>query len=221
MAKLAEQAVWRISSEKTLGQILALDERAQEIEDQRTSELVVEESVAPEAASRRSSRDQYAFLRAELARPEDDPQDPHYPWRYSSKRLRHELSPGTSAEVLATVEERISLKLPPSYWDFSLEWCGGQFYTTGDGSFRVIPATEILNEVRGPLCDRMTRPFLPIVDLGCGDYLALDMSKSNRAGEHPVYWWYGGDVKKKVADSFALWLKKLVESSGEPYWWDG
>ena len=26
-------------------------------------------------------------------------------------------------------------------------------------------------------------------------------------------------VKRKVADSFALWLRRVVDSGGVPYWW--
>lgn len=217
MAVEAKASVWAISSEKT--------------QDMRSGKLPVEEGgppvvevlplvnipAAPEI--RRSSRDQYPFFRAELARDEADPTDPHSGWRVANERSRHELNSGITVDVLKGVEGRIGVELPPSFWDFSLEWSGGTLYTHQNGGFRVIPAQEVLGEVRGALCNRMMKPFLPVVDLGCGDYLALDMSKANRTGEHPVYWWYGGESKKKVADSFVQWLKKLVEAQGQPFWW--
>ena len=110
--------------------------------------------------------------------------------------------------------------LPPSFWDFSLEWSGGLLYVQEFGAIRIIAALEIMSELKGPLCGRMRYPSLPVVDLGCGDYLALDMSKETKGGERPIMWWYAGEVKKKVADSFVAWLKKLVELGGEPYWWE-
>ena len=87
------------------------------------------------------------------------------------------------------------------------------------GSTRVIPPQDLVEEVRGPLYGRMNRPFLPVVELGNGDYLAMDTSRASKSGEYPLYWWFEGEAVKKVADSFGQWLRKYVEASGEPFWW--
>ena len=63
-------------------------------------------------------------------------------------------------------------------------------------------------------------PCLPAVALSRTDYLALDMSKTNRSGENPLYWWYCDRPVRKVADSFGLWIKKLIELDGRAFWWD-
>jgi hypothetical protein len=221
MAEAARASVWAISSEKTTLQFEAAEAAAEAAEDRRTEGLV-----EPGAAGgvqddqRRSSKDQFAFFRDELDRPEDDPKDPHGLWRRAHKRLRHELAQGPAAIELKRLEDRLRCQLPPSFFDFSLEWGGGLLYVHEFGAVRVIPALEILSELKGPLCGRMNFPYLPIVDLGCGDYLALDMAKETKGGEHPLVWWFGGEPKKKVADSFVAWLKRLVESGGQPFWWE-
>lgn len=219
MADAARASVYAISSEKTLEQIHAVAEQERNLELERADGLADLLAPTPSAEVRRSPRDQFAFLRTELQRGEEDPDDPHTAWRLSGQRLRHELFPGISPEELRTVEQRLHATLPPSYWDFSLEWSGGTLFVQSGGGYRVIPAQEILDEIKGPLCNRIRKPYLPVVDLGCGDYLALDISRATKSGETPLVWWYGGEVKKKVAESFALWLKKLVELKGQPYWW--
>lgn len=220
MAEAARASVWAISSEKTTMQFEAAEAAADAAEVRRTDKLVNESTPALDETLRRSSRDLFAFMREELDRSEDDPKDPHALWRRAHKRLRHELSGGPSPDELKRLEGRLHCQLPPSYWDFSLEWGGGLLFVHEFGAIRILPALEIISELRGPLCGRMVRPYLPVVDLGCGDYLALDMGKETKGGEHPLVWWYGGEVKKKVADSFVGWLKKLVEVGGQPYWWE-
>ncbi len=220
MAEAARASVWAISSEKTTMQFEAAEAAADAAEVRRTDKLVNETTPALDDSLRRSSRDLFAFMRDELDRHEDDPKDPHSLWRRAHKRLRHELSAGPAPDELKRLEARLHAQLPPSFWDFSLEWGGGLLFVQEFGAIRVLPALEIISELRGPLCGRMVRPYLPVVDLGCGDYLALDMAKETKGGEHPLVWWYGGEVKKKVAESFVAWLKKLVELDGQPYWWD-
>ena len=216
-AEDARRSVWAISSEKTT----LMFEAAEDLDRERRArheEVLVEESTPPSTATRRSARDAFGFFRAELARPEAE-DDPHSLWRLAHQRQRHELLAGIDPEALDTFEERVGAKLPPSFYDFSLEWGGGQLYVQDHAQIRILPATRILKEITGALCNRMVRPLLPIVDLGLGDYLALDMSRSNRSRENPVWWWYAGEREKKIADSFGQWLKKLVDVGGAHYWW--
>ena len=65
----------------------------------------------------------------------------------------------------------------------------------------------------------MRRPYLPIVDLGAADYLCLDLSKPSKSGEYAIHWWHCGTAQRRVSESFSRWLKQLVESGGEPFWW--
>lgn len=220
MAEAARASVWAISSEKTTQQFEAAEAAADAKELRRTDGLVNESTPALDETLRRSSRDLFAFMREELDRDEDDPKDPHSLWRSAHKRLRHELSSAPAPGELKRLEGRLGAQLPPSFWDFSMEWGGGLMFVHEFGAIRILPALDIVSELKGPLCGRMLRPYLPIVDLGCGDYLALDMGKESKGGERPIVWWYGGEAKKKVADSFVAWLKKLVELNGQPYWWD-
>lgn len=220
MAEAARASVWAISSEKTTIQFEAAEAAAEAAEVRRSEGLVADDAPALKEALRRSQRDLFAFMREELDRPEDDPRDPHGLWRRAHKRLRHELSPPPAPDELERLEGRLGAQLPPSYWDFSLEWGGGLLFVHEFGAIRLVPALELHGELRGPLCGRMVRPYLPVVDLGCGDYLALDMARESKTGEHPLVWWYGGEVKKKVADSFVAWLKRLVETQGQPFWWE-
>ncbi len=218
MAEAARASVWAISSEKTTNQFEAAEAAADAAEEARTETLVLTGRGGIPEELRRGSRDQFTFLREELDRGDDD-DDPHTLWRRAHRRRRHELIPGPTAAEIERLEERIGFDLPPSFWDFSLEWGGGLLYVQEFGTIRVIPALEIMSEVRGPLCNRMVRPYLPVVDLGCGDYLALDLSKESRGGERPIVWWFAGDVKKRVAESFVAWLRRLVELNGQPFWW--
>ncbi len=222
MARAAEAAVHAISSDKTLEVREAQEQADRDLEDVRAEALAQQtESQGPiDPAWRRSSRDPFVFFRAELERSEEDPADPHARWRTATERLRHEVQPGATPEQMADIEARLGVELPRTYYDFCLEWNGARLYTTETGCFRVLSATEILDEIKGPLCNRMVRPYLPVVDLGCGDYLALDTERPGKSGELPLYWWYGGEPKKKVADGFGQWLKKLVEGDGAPYWWE-
>jgi len=218
IAEAARASVWAISSEKTTGMFEAAEDRALEEEYERRDNLAEFDALPPPEDLRRSARDPFAFFRAELLR-EERPDDPHRPWREARGRKRHELYPGLDPEELGGVESRLGCILPPSLWDFLLEWNGGNLFVREVGQTRVVSAPDYIDEVRGPLCNRMTRPYLPVVDLGCGDYLALDTSKASRSGENPLIWWYQGEPKKRVAESFASWLKRLVEHEGEPYWW--
>lgn len=220
MAEAARASVWAISSEKTTMQFEAAEMAQERAEDKRSQGLATESTPALDETLRRSSRDLFAFMRDELERPEDEARDPHAMWRRAQKRMRHELSPPPATADLKRLEERVGMTLPTSYWDFSVEWGGGLLYVQEAGAIRIIAALNMVQELKGPLCGKMTRPHLPVVDLGCGDYLAVDMSKETKGGERPVVWWYGGEVKKKVADSFGAWLRKLVEANGQPFWWE-
>lgn len=219
MAEAARASVWAISSEKTTDQFQAAEDLAREEEAQRTDALIVPQEVeTPESALRRCSRDPFGFFREELMRDEAD-DDPHAVWRADHGRQRHELLPGSTPSELAELERTLRIQLPPSYYDFSLEWSGGMVYVREMGLTRIVRAVDLLEEVRGPLYGRMARPFLPLVDLGCGDYLALDTSRGSKNGEFPLFWWFEGQPRRKVADSFAQWLRKLVEHGGDPFWW--
>ena len=216
-AEDARRSVWAISSEKTT----LMFEAAEDLDRARRAqheEVLVEETEAPAPAKRRSSRDQFGFFRTELAREESD-DDPHVLWRLAHQRQRHELLPGIEPDKLVAFERRVGAELPPSLYDFSLEWGGGQLYVQDHAQIRILSVNKIMREITHTLCNRMVRPLLPVVDLGLGDYLALDMSRTNRSRENPLWWWYAGERQKKIADSFALWLKKLVENDGAHYWW--
>jgi hypothetical protein len=219
MAEAARVSVGAISSEKTVGQFQAAEDLAR-AEEAEVFSLHVDPAEVPQpsSAERRSSRDPYAFFRAELLRDESE-DDPHAAWRQAHARQRHELLAGSTREELELLETHLRVTLPPSYYDFSLEWSGGHLFVREFGTTRVIRAQELIDEVRGPLYGRMTRPFLPVVELGCGDYLALDTSRPSRSGEFPLFWWFAGQPRRKAADSFAQWLRKLVEGGGEPFWW--
>jgi len=219
MAEAARASVWAISSEKTTLQFQAAEAAADKAEEARTETLVVVSTKGMDEERRHSARDVFSFLREELDRPDDESADPHALWRKAYKRLRHELQPGPGTDALERLEERLNVKFPPSFYDFSLEWGGGLLYVHEYGAIRIVPALEILDELKGPLAGRMNRPFLPVVDLGCGDYLALDMGAEGKGGEKPLVWWHNGEVRKKVAESFGAWLRKLVEAQGQPYWW--
>lgn len=222
MARRAEEAVWAISSDKTHEMLEAQDKADRALEER--AEVEAQRQVATTGAVdptlRRGSRDAFGFFRAELDRAEEDPRDPHARWRATRERLRHEVLPGATPERLAEVEERLGVQLPRSYYDFCLEWNGAHLYTSEAGGYRVLSATGIVDEVKGALCNRMVRPYLPVVDLGCGDYLALDTERPGKGGEYPLVWWYGGEAKRRVAESFSQWLKRLIEGAGHPYWWD-
>ncbi len=123
-------------------------------------------------------------------------------------------------EALDAVEAAIKVKLPQSYRDFNLHWGGGRLYTQEWRQIRLVGALDIEKELHQRLCDRMQMPFLPLVDLGDGDYLAFDTSKPSAKGELPVVWWYGGHLKKKVSPTFADWLEQLVATGGEAFWWE-
>jgi hypothetical protein len=218
-AKAAAASVWAISSEKTQDvrlKIRETDDALEEARAQQAAELVV---TAPTADERRSSRDPFGFFRAELEREPLAPEDVYAPWRYSQELERHELDPGLSVAELDEVEAALGKTLPPSYYDFSLEWGGGELFTQPGGGYRVVSPADVVAEVRGPLCNRMLQPYLPVVALGVGDYLCLDMSRKSRGEEHAVHWWSGGKVQRRVSDSFGAWMRKVIELRGEPFWW--
>ncbi|MGE0712197.1 MAG: SMI1/KNR4 family protein [Planctomycetota bacterium] len=220
IAAAAAASVWAISSEKTQDVRTAIQEHEDDLEWARTQSLADPEAAPPEGELRRSSRDLYAFLRAELIRDELDPNDPYAAWRHSLQRMRHELLPRATPEALQEVEAALNISLPPSYYDFALEWNGGELFTRPGGGYRVVSPTKLLNEVRGPLCNKMVQPYLPVVDLRCGDWLCFDTSRNSRGEEYPIYWWYGGEVVGgRVADSFGAWVRKLVDLEGHPFWW--
>lgn len=172
---------------------------------------------APAAARKSPIKDRWVWFREELAR-EDDPADPHYTWRQETGRPRHEMFLAADEASVAAVEEELKLTLPPSYRAFNLHWGGGRLYTQEFREIRLVGALDLRKELKDRLCERMHAPWIPLADLGDGDYLAFDTSKPNAKGEYPVHWWYGGHAKKKVAASFQDWLEQLVANWGEAYW---
>ena len=222
-AASASASVWAISSEKTQDVRLAIRERDAAAEDEAREEWVEvapgSAAVSVDAALRRCTRDPFGFFREELARPELDPIDLLSGWRHKNQRLRHELLPGLSVDALREAEREIGHALPPSWWDFSLEWSGGRLFTRPEGGFRLLSPAEILREAEDRLGGLMRLPYLPIVDLGAADYLCLDLSKPSKTGEFAIHWWHCGTAQRRVSESFSRWLKQLVESGGEPFWW--
>lgn len=237
-AEAARAAVWSVSSEKTTMQIEAAENAFEEAlgehkakESKVLSEAaeamaepkeVEEESskASPAASPRKSSgKDRWTFFREELAR-EDDPDDPHYNWRQETGRPRHEMFLPAPEERIAGVEAELKTKLPPSYREFNTFWGGGRLYTQEFREIRLVGALELFKELKDRLCERMHSPWLPLADLGDGDYLAFDTSKPNVKGEYAVHWWYGGHPKKRVAASFQDWLEQLIASGGEAFWWE-
>jgi hypothetical protein len=236
-AEAARAAVWAVSSEKTTAQITAAKGAFETALSEHTQSRAAASEAPPhppsegaegedEGSSRKRAapKDRWAFFRDELAR-ESDPSDPHEAWRSASGTPRHEMFDPSTDEALAQFESNLahygkSFKLPPSYRDFNLHWGGGRLFTQEWRQIRLVGAMDIERELKNRLCDRMHAPFLPLVDLGDGDYLAFDTSKPNAKGEFPVVWWYGGHAKKKVSPTFAEWLEQLVASGGEAFWWD-
>jgi cell wall assembly regulator SMI1 len=228
-AEAARAAVWAVSSEKTTAQIEAAENAFEEaLSEHKAKEEKVDvpTETAPETstqhtvtARRTSIKDRWTFFREEVAR-EDDPSDPHYAWRQEAQRPRHELFLPAPEEGIKAVETELKVKFPPSYREFNLNWCGGRLFTQEFREIRLVGALEIQRELKDRLCERMHAPWLPMADLGDGDYLAFDTSKPNAKGEYAVYWWYGGQPKKKVAASFQDWLEQLVASGGEAFWWE-
>jgi hypothetical protein len=174
---------------------------------------------APAAPRKSGSKDRWADFRDELAR-DDDPDDPHYTWRHDTGRPRHEMFLAADEAAVTAVEDELKMKLPPSYRDFNLHWGGGRLFTQEFREIRLVGALDLRKELKDRLCERMHSPWIPLADLGDGDYLAFDTSKPNAKGEYPVHWWYGGHAKKKVAASFQDWLEQLVASNGEAFWWE-
>jgi hypothetical protein len=220
MAVEAKKSVYAISSEKTVGMFEAGDSLVDDAEEIRMLKLAECDGESLPAEMRRSTRDQFGPFRTELNRPEDFEGDVHATWRVANARFRHEMKPGARVPEVKKVERALGVEFPPSYHDFCLEWDGGELYVRDGGGYRVIGATEIKAEKKGPLCGRMSKPYVPLIALGRTDYLCLDMSKKNRSGENPVYWWCCDRTVRKVGDSFGLWLKKLIECDGRAFWWD-
>src|SRR5262249_2461386 len=130
-------------------------------------------SESPVADAGDASKDRFAFFVDELDR-KDDEDDPHREWRHEAQRRRHELNAGATGAELAEVQEKLGIPLPPSFREFSERWGGGRLFTQEWRELRLVGATEIHVELKKRLVDRMRRPFLPLVDLGDGDYLVFD-----------------------------------------------
>ncbi len=220
MAVEAKKSVYAISSEKTVGMFEAGDSLVDDAEEIRMLKLAETDGDVLPSELRRSTRDQFGPFRVELNRPENFEDDVHATWRVANVRFRHEMKPGSKVTDVKKVERDLGVEFPPSYYDFCLEWNGGELYVRDGGGYRIIGATEQKAESKGPLCGRMQKPYVPVVALGRTDYLALDMSKTNRSGENPLYWWRCDRAVRKVGDSFGLWLKKLIECDGRAFWWD-
>jgi SMI1/KNR4 family protein SUKH-1 len=220
-AASAAASVWAISSEKTQDVRAAIRVRDSLAEDVVREELAefAEEEAPAEIAHRRSKRDPFGFFREELGREELHSEDLVAGWRHKNQRLRHELVRGIPNDELREVERQLGFDLPPSYRDFVLEWGSGELFTRPEGGYRLIAPGEILPEARLRLGGLMRQPYLPIVDLGCADYLCLNTSQPKKNGEFPVWWWHCGVPQRRVADTFLRWLKQIVEAKGEPYWW--
>ena len=220
-AASAVASVWAISSEKTQDVRAAIQVRDSLAEDVVREELAefAEEEAPAEIAHLRSSRDPFGFFRDELARDELHSEDLLAGWRYQNQRLRHELVRGIPNDDVREVERQLGFDFPPSYRDFVLEWGGGELYTRPEGGYRLISPTEVLPEVRDRLGGLMSQPYLPVVDLGCADYLCLDTRQAKKGGEFALWSWHCGVLERRVADTFLRWLKQLVEAKGEPFWW--
>jgi hypothetical protein len=237
-AEAARAAVWSVSSEKTTAQIEAAENAFEEAlsEHKATEKQVLDEAEAAHPTApvveeektrgsgtapprKASPKDRWTFFREELVR-KDDPSDPHFQWRHEAGRPRHEMFLPASEEGVSGVEKELKVELAPSYREFNLNWGGGRLYTQEFREIRLVGALDLTKELKDRLCERMHSPWLPLADLGDGDYLAFDTSKPNAKGEYPVHWWYGGHAKKKVAASFQDWLEQLVASGGEAFWWE-
>lgn len=199
-------AVDAVASEKTTAT------RAQQEADEESERA---RRVQPSADERRCEEDRFAFFRESYTPPEDDP---FARWRKLHGYARHRLEAGASSEVLAAAEKRLVISLPPSYWDFCLEWGRGDLFISEWRRTRFIAATELLEELKTVLADRMLRPYLPVFDWGGGDYLALDTGRCDDDGECPVVWWQDGAEPVDIADSFLEWLERFCEAEGDFYW---
>ena len=220
-AASAAASVWAISSEKTQDVRAAIrvrDSLAEDVVREELAEFAEEEAPAA-IANLRSSRDPFGFFREELAREELHSGDLQAGWRYQNQRLRHELVRGIDNDEVREVERQLGFDFPPSYRDFVLEWGGGELYTRPEGGYRLLSPLEVLPEVRDRLGGLMSQPYLPIIDLGCADYLCLNTSQPKKGGEFPLWSWHCGVPERRVADTFLRWLKQIVEAKGEPFWW--
>ena len=214
----ARDSVWAISSEKTTEQFEAVEAAAEAAEEERVEALADRDQPAPSAVRLRLAPGVYDFFREEVARPED-PEDPHAGWRKAQGRRRHELEPGLGSAVLLEWEQRLGWTLPPSYHDFLCEWRRGPVFVSEDGGVELLGLEASLELLEGALRERITPPLIPVVDLGCDDYLVLNPSLPDSDGEYPVGWWQGGELRGEVAGSFVEALAALVERRGRGCWW--
>jgi hypothetical protein len=232
-AEAARNAVWAVSSEKTTAQIQAakgaFETALSEHKDSKAANEAAaaappapagdDKAESPRAKKAPIVKDRWAFFREELAR-ESDADDPHEPWRKETATPRHEMFDAISDETMDEVEKALKVKLPPSYRDFNKFWGGGRLYTQEWRNIRLVGAHDMERELRNRLVGRMHLPFIPLADMGDGDYLAFDTSKPSAKGEYPIVWWYGGHAKKKLSPTFADWLEQLVAAGGEAFWWE-
>lgn len=207
----ARRAVAMVSSEKTS------QTRAAQASDEEEALEEAVEAHTPELR-RRGSGDPAAPLRESLVTGVKG--DLHVAWRARLGRELHEFGPGDELDAILKVEQRLHLDLPPSYVDTSLEFGTGAIFTRPWLSPVFISAGKVLDEAKGRLSDAMQRPFLPVLRLGGGDYLALDMGRKDAAGEAPVVWWSleSGAAEFDVAPSFAAFLAEYCQRAGDPYW---
>ncbi|WP_295796031.1 SMI1/KNR4 family protein [uncultured Microbacterium sp.] len=171
------------------------------------------------AEHRRSAGDPFKFFRK--AWRAEDKDDPFADWRARKGEPRHRLGPGATVEALQAAERRLNVDFPASYWDFCLEFGSGDLFVGPWRRTRFIAAPDLWDEIKGVLADRMLYPFMPIIDPGGGDVIALDTGQRDDRGECPVVWWFDGEVQAVVADDFCSFLEHFQRVRGDRFWLEG
>ena len=211
-AVLAHRAVAAVNSEKT-----TTTREAQRAADAAATQAVTHRTPTPQA--RRSKADAFATFRASAA--EVHPEDPQRAWRAAQGLPSHALRAGASAAQLRSAEASLGAELPPSYYDFCLEWGSGVVFESPWIRRRIISAPDLEAELNDILRGTCPRHLLPFFDAGSGDYLALDTRSRDASGECPVIWWYDHAERGLVASSFHVWLNDLVARHGAHGWLEG
>lgn len=207
----ANVAIDAIASERT--------NQARATQEEEEEEPPPPVNTPPKAEQRRSAKDLFTEFREQYG--SHDPEDPLSAWRQARGFSRHSLASGVSVGDLAQVESRLSVSFPTSYWDFCLEWGSGELFTAPFRGWRFISGLDVEREISSRLKDSIPETHLPVVKLGPGDYLALDLRHGDAAGECPVVWWFESEpeeLNNRVAESFLDLIKKLSASHGDTYW---
>lgn len=211
------------ASAKTEGLVVAvstdktnLTRREQSALHKRNHEELCAARVSASPTQRRSPVDRCeGFRRSHDA---GFPDDPHEAWRQASGSLRHRLGAGTTAARLGLWEERLGITLPPSYYDFCLEYGSGRFFIRPYLGWRLIAAPELMAERAFLPKGSLERGRLPIVDLGAGQLLILEANRPGADGEAAVSWWAEGETLGQVAPSFGAFLDRACELAGRAWW---